>query len=66
MKENQAWGRGDELIFRHVDFEVFFTSMRREQDNSQVCGSGTQRKGQGWSFKSVGHLHVVVMHKEEI
>lgn len=32
----------------------------------KVCGSRAQRKAIGQSSKSVGHLHMVDMHKEEV
>lgn len=49
-----------------LDLDVSDISTRRKQENSQICGHGAQRRDLGWRFKSMGHLHMVVIHKEEV
>lgn len=61
-EDGQVWERGNEFKFGHISD----TSTRRQQENSQICGHGALRRDLGWRFKSIGYLHMVIMHKEEV
>lgn len=62
MEGDHVWGSGDEVRFGHVSG----TSTRRQQESGQVRKYGAQMRDLSWRFKPMGHLHVVVMHKEEV
>lgn len=62
MEKGQAWERVSELRFGQVSD----ICTRRQQENSQVCGHGAHGRDLGGRFKSMGHLHMAVMHKEEV